>query len=390
MDRIIAESLVTGEHTAIASEGAGPALFQGPVRIQFNTQGTPVLGSSEASVHDAAAALAANASSPDSAKKKLTAPPVREKKRTGDLPGSTSDPKVAQAPLDVGANTGKWIAGELESSKLDWSDDAAARRAVAARNRPNHPSPGRGTNLGPNPGQAQQPSQYAQHPQHSQPPHGMAHPGIMQPGTPQSRYPQPQYASVPPRSNALARNWTVIVALIAAVLAVGVVSAVLLFTNLLWPKLRLESDPPGAQVIVDGLEVQGRAPVTVKVEPEQTHTIEFRMDGFKPERREITDGVGRGRTYALQVSLRRIVPALDLGPVNGTVFVNGTEAGKGTRIQLSDLPMDQPVRIRVEAEGYRTWETSFDRGSLVPESIDVPMQRIPAEPEKTPPPKKTR
>jgi hypothetical protein len=149
----------------------------------------------------------------------------------------------------------------------------------------------------------------------------------------------------------------------------------------LWPKLRLESEPPGAQVVVDGHEVQGRAPVMVKVEPEKPHTIEFRLEGHRSERREITDGVGRGRTYALQVSLRRIVPTLDLGPVNGVVYVNGKEAGRGTRIQLPDLPAEQPVRIRVEAEGYRAWENNFDRGAQVPENVDVPLTRIspPAE-----------
>jgi serine/threonine protein kinase len=359
MDKIIADSLVTGEHTAIASESGGPALFQGPVRIQFNTAGTPVLGSEEA-----AAALAAVAEPATPAKKKIIAPGVRNKKETSAPP--VSDPKDN---LDVGANTGKWIAGELESNKLDWSDDAAARRAVAARNRPAHQSPPRGTNVG-------------QHPSH-----GMAHPGIMQPGvTPGPRYPVP--SSIPPRQSSFARNWTVIVALFAAVLAVGVVSAVLLFTNLLWPKLRLESDPVGALVIVDGLEVQGRAPVTVKVEPEKTHTIEFRMDGYRPERREITDGVGRGRTYALQVSLRRVVPTFELNGVNGTIFLNGKEAGRGMRLQLADIPMDQPVRIRIEADGYKAWERSFDRGALVPESIDVPLERIPAE--EKPQPKKTR
>src|SRR5204862_4162318 len=106
----------------------------------------------------------------------------------------------------------------------------------------------------------------------AQPQHNLAHPGIMQPSaTPGARYPVPHQAQGAPRQAAFARNWTVVVALIAAVLAVCVVGAVLLFTNLLWPKLRLEWAPGGAQVIVDGLEVQGRAPVTVKVEPEKTH-----------------------------------------------------------------------------------------------------------------------
>jgi serine/threonine protein kinase len=376
MDKLVADSLQTGAHpvpqTMASTEGSGPALFQGPVRIQFNTEGTPVLGSAEAA-NAAAAALAATSSSAEPARKK-NAPVLREKKRASDPPASAlSQQEQQQHDLSVGANTGKWIAGELDPNKLDWSDDAAARRAVAARNK--GPGPSRGTNVGQSPIVSSLPPQQQQ---------------MSQPGVRYTPYPQQQYASAAPRQGAIAKNWTVIIALVAAVLAVAVVGAVLMFTNILWPKLRLESDPPGATVIVDGLQVGGTAPVTVKVEPERSHTIEFRLDGHRPERREITDGVGRGRTYALQVSLRRITPVLDLGPVNGTVFVNGKEAGRGTRVSLTDLPVDQPVRLRVEADGYRAYEVSFDRGSQVPESIDIPMTAVPPPPPVQEKPKKGR
>lgn len=382
MDKLVADSLLTGEHaipstiTAGSPGAAGPALFQGPVRIQFNTEGTPVLGSAEAA-SAAAAALAASSSGADFRKK--PAPQVREKKRSSDVPVTAASSDQNAHDLSVGANTGKWIAGELDPNKLDWSDDAAARRAVAARNKNPTGGPSRGTNVGASP---MSPVVSSVPPQSQQP--------MSQPGVRYSPYPTPQVGSIPPRQNAGSKNWTVVAALIAAVLAVAIVGAVLIFTNLLWPKLRLESDPPGAQVIVDGVEVGGRAPVTVKVEPERSHTIEFRMDGHRPEKREITDGVGRGRTYALQVSLRRITPVLDLGPVNGTVFVNGKEVGRGTRVSLSELPVDQPVRLRVEADGYRAYEINFDRGGLVPESIDVPMTALPPPPPPQEKPKKGR
>ncbi len=102
-----------------------------------------------------------------------------------------------------------------------------------------------------------------------------------------------------------------------------------------------------------------------------------RLDGHRSERREITDGVGRGRTYSLPVPLRRIVPVLELGGVEGTVFVNGKEIGRGARVGLVELALDAAVTIRVEAPGYRTWEQRFERAAAIPESVDVPLSKLP-------------
>jgi hypothetical protein len=37
------------------------------------------------------------------------------------------------AELQIGIETGKWIAGDIDGTKLDWSDEAAARRVMAIR-----------------------------------------------------------------------------------------------------------------------------------------------------------------------------------------------------------------------------------------------------------------
>jgi hypothetical protein len=174
---------------------------------------------------------------------------------------------------------------------------------------------------------------------------------------------------------AIARNWTVAVALGAAVFAIGIVLIVLFFTQALWPKVRLETEPPGATVVVDGIAEDQKTPLTVRVEPEQPHTIEFRLEGHRPERRDITNGVGRGRTYSLPVMMRRLVPTIFLGNIFGTVSVNGREVGRGFRVSLPDLPLEEKVKIHVEAEGYRPLDIAFDRGALVPDSLDVTLTR---------------
>src|SRR6185436_11053650 len=89
--------------------------------------------------------LAASASQSDTAPKKKS-PVAREKKRATDPPMPAADSAQSKQDLEVGAKTGKWMMGQLSSEELDWSDDAAARRAVAGRNHgPPNASPARGT-----------------------------------------------------------------------------------------------------------------------------------------------------------------------------------------------------------------------------------------------------
>jgi hypothetical protein len=303
-------------------------------------------------------------------------------------------PVQVQQNAEVGMQTGRWMAGELKATDLAWDDDAAARRAVATR----HAQQG---------GQGR-PAVPAVMPQPI--PHGMPIPGPG--GTPLPGQPMPQSMSligagirypggmVGPDGRIIPtqmpyparRNWVMIAALISAFAMVGVVIGAMVFTQLLWPKLKLESDPPGAMVIVDDVPAERNAPVTVKVEPEHPHIIEMRMEGYRPERREISEGVGRGRTYTLQVPLRKIIPELEIRPIEGTVFVNGQKVARGTHIALKDLPSSGPVKIRIEAEGYKAWEQEFERAATVPESIDIPLSEDPsaAKPAPLKPPQKKR
>jgi protein kinase-like protein len=388
LDGIIAESFKTGRAPAPVGKGqTGPQLLDGPVRIRVGQDGQPVLGpganvteesvaQSPLGVGSAAAALAANAQGAEVKRK----PPAPRERRPVVKPaaGGSAPTAVPAKDPEVGAQTGRWMAGEIDAAQLEWDDDAAARRAVATRNkaaaigpsgRPPQHSPNAGTPMVV-PGQPAPPSVSVMGT-------GVRFPGGMV---------APDGRIVPPPSmvQPAARSWMPIIALVAACVAVAVVFGVLFFSRVLWPKLKLESEPPGATVIVDDIPAENVAPVTVRVEPERAHIIEYRLDGYRTERREISDGVGRGRTYTLQVTLRRILPVLDIRPVEGSVTVNGQKVGRGSRVSLANLPKEGEVKIRVQAEGYQAWEASFERPSSIPESLDVALLKL----EPPPPPKK--
>ena len=144
-------------------------------------------------------------------------------------------------------------------------------------------------------------------------------------------------------------------------------------SRVFWPKLTLDSTPPGAQVVVDGQRIPGRTPVIVKVSPGSRHRVEFSLEGYRTEKREITDKVSRLGKYALKVELGRRATRLYLS-TEGTVFVNGEAAGTGREVLLTDLPASGPVTIRVEAKGHYPYQARFDSLEQLPESLDVPLR----------------
>ncbi|MEL6184012.1 MAG: protein kinase, partial [Myxococcota bacterium] len=302
--------------------GAKEAPFAGPIRIVVGADGRPVPASSGFSSGG------------------------------GVLEGAPV-PSEGLDGMDFGTDTGRWIAGELDSSRLGWSDEEAGRRAVATR-----------------------------HQAGTTPPPAVASNGIPQPSypAPGSPYPPsagwtsgptPQYAP-----SALRRNAPLIVVLGTALLLVGLFVYAWFGTERFWPRLQIETTPSGAAVVVDGERKPGRTP-TVIVAPAQRHRIELRAEGHTTAIRDVTEDVGRGHTYLLEVALDRVLPMLHISPVSGVVFINDIEVGRGTDVQLSKLPSTGPLRVRIEAAGHETYEVSFDSIASMPTSMDVPLVEKP-------------
>jgi serine/threonine protein kinase len=338
------------------SERSDPKLFSGPLRIVMGNDG-PALAKGEPAkreeVKSAADALAAAASSPGAfkpASEKKRPPPAEPKKSLG-----AAVPQPAQN-LEVGQETGKWMAGKLDGNALDWSDEAAARRAVAAR--------------------AHQPAPVQPPVVHHAPQPAFTPPGYPQPhAQPPLPYPPPMPHVAPP--SFLKRNWMVVGTLGVAVALFGTLIYLWALTSTFWPKLKLDSNPQGASVTIDGSTVAGKTPLTVRVEPEKRHLVEFQMEHKKRVLREITEDVGRGRTYSLTVELEAQPPRFDIiNAVDGTLYINDAEAGRGRSFVLTDLPQSGSIRIRIEAPGYHPYDQTFKSIADVPPAMDIPLNKI--------------
>jgi hypothetical protein len=320
-----------------------PRLFDGPIRIVMDADGAPALDRTEArpalqpSGPDRNAAEALAATSAPAPRAPMRAP-VKERNRLAVPPLEVvAAPQRGVAGV-VGSDTEMWMAGQLESRELEWNDEAAARRVVATRN------------LG-----AASPSP------------GGALP-VASPAAPVSLPARAAAPAEPPRSRK-----PLLGALAGAVVALLGVGYVVSSSSLLWPSLQVDSRPAGASVLIDG-ELRGSTPLRHKVAPGQAHRVEVEAAGHRRAVRVLSDDLSLGKTYALQVELEPFRPRVVL-PADGTVSVNGRVVGRGRTVELPGLPPSGAVTLRVEAEGYDSYEHRFEQATDLPAALDVPMTK---------------
>ncbi len=350
MDRIVMDSIESGRHRLVdpAAVQSGsieiPHPVKGPIQIPLQ-KGTPVeepapdaMGLTQAHGEGVLLGdtLPPSSPPPDSAaevKHVSHRAPVKERVRI--RPAKIQVEPAPKAPaMGFGSETGRWMAGQLDAGALEWSDDAAARRAIATRNMDDDEA--------------------------ALPTPSVVVPGgdTTGPGTVQTAAP---------------RSFVVYAAPVFALVALGLVVYIWAFTPMLWPRLKLESTPPAAKVMVDGKQLRRRTPVSVRVAPDTKHLIEFKLKGYRPETRPIKAEIARGRTYIVRARLSRV--SVLLLPVEAEVRANGIIQGQGKKVRLGKLPAKGPIVINVLAPGYDPYELVFDTVDDLPPVLDVPLKR---------------
>jgi tetratricopeptide (TPR) repeat protein len=69
----------------------------------------------------------------------------------------------------------------------------------------------------------------------------------------------------------------------------------------------VESTPPGAAIFVDDVDTGKKSPADLELKP-GTHAIELRVEGFKPDRRDVTLPIGGRETLSIVLDLDRPPP----------------------------------------------------------------------------------
>jgi hypothetical protein len=113
-------------------------------------------------------------------------------------------------------------------------------------------------------------------------------------------------------------------------------------------RLRLTSEPAGAQVMVDE-SLAGRTPLELELATGEPHTLTLFKPGFELVTREVELERGEERELSLQLPPRYGVIELQLSPPDAEVTVAGRQVDASTgKLRLLALPQ----QIRVSKSGY--------------------------------------
>jgi eukaryotic-like serine/threonine-protein kinase len=211
----------------------------------------------------------------------------------------------------------------------------------------------------------------APHPSESNP-GGLPHPMTPQPGT----YP-PQHVQ-PFRG----QRTTTIIAILLFIIAILVVFVAVLVVRerehaaparSQAVTLKVQTNPTGAKVTVDGLEQQGVTPLSIQVLANEDHLIGVSLAGYlEPPVKKIRPPEGTTQPVNFDLVPLRGSISFQVTPPDAAIYINDQEKGVGN-ITVSDLPLGTEIVVRVEAKGYKTIEQKI---VLEPESREMTMPLV--------------
>lgn len=125
--------------------------------------------------------------------------------------------------------------------------------------------------------------------------------------------------------------------------------------------LRLESDPPGARVVVNGNPHGSPTPTAVQTFVGQPVRVHLYLDGHAPqtETLTITDSEKTLKVTLEEVKLETGSLEVNSDPPGAFVTYNGVVVGEAP-VTLEGLPADHPVFFRLQKEGHEPHTVRYE------------------------------
>ena len=127
-----------------------------------------------------------------------------------------------------------------------------------------------------------------------------------------------------------------------------------------WAEISLRSEPPGAQVRVDG-EALGETPLTAEIGA-GNHKVEMTLEGYQPWQDSLDVVANEPQTLPLvELELRPALVHLQTTPKGASITVGGQFAGQ-TPETVSVKP-NEPTRVTLSKAGYETASRTLELAS---------------------------
>ncbi|OGQ05250.1 MAG: hypothetical protein A2979_09365 [Deltaproteobacteria bacterium RIFCSPLOWO2_01_FULL_45_74] len=137
--------------------------------------------------------------------------------------------------------------------------------------------------------------------------------------------------------------------------------------------VRVSSNPSGADIFING-EPQGQTPATIRVKAGSTRILVTKGDDKMPCRQVVQ--VRDGETASVNCSLGTLYGKIEISstPPRASVYFNGKNLGK-TPLTIQKIKRDREHTLRIELDGYRSWERSFDLEDRESKAFNVDLER---------------
>lgn len=131
--------------------------------------------------------------------------------------------------------------------------------------------------------------------------------------------------------------------------------------------LRVQTDPPGASITVDG-DFRGGSPATVEVSPDRAHRVVVSRAGYESQERTVT--LGRGAEQSIDIRLKPRLGTIRVlsRPAGAEVAVDGLPAGR-TPLDLQ-LPSTEH-KLDFSLEGYVAQSREIVPQPAYPQEVEV-------------------
>jgi formylglycine-generating enzyme required for sulfatase activity len=135
-------------------------------------------------------------------------------------------------------------------------------------------------------------------------------------------------------------------------------------------ELRIESTPPGAQVVIDDAS-PGRTPLALKLASEERHEISLFKSGHELAVRTIELEPGERRSIAVQLKPRIGVIDLITQPSGATLSVDGRPSGEANqKLRL----LASPHTLVIRKEGFRDQRMTVTPRPGFPQRIEIELE----------------
>lgn len=131
----------------------------------------------------------------------------------------------------------------------------------------------------------------------------------------------------------------------------------------------VQSQPPGALIILDGANTNKITPDTLKNVAEGMHTLRVLKDGYKAVQDSITLAVQADSSYSVSFTLKELLTVgyvyVNSEPSGAAIFVDEQNTGKSTPDTLQLAPGVHQIHIAKNGFNEQAWSVEVANDSLV-------------------------